>query len=533
MTDKKLSELTIEKSSTNDLDTSGIDTKRLVINHKENKKFNLKISNKLKYLETDFPYEISVYCDDKVTVEITKHSEIKLLQQISFINFFGLIKFYDSMMSEQCYTQWVRKHPEDAADIPKFHEMNPDQQNEYRIFVSLVKDLEVLEFDTESYDYREKNDITETPQQITIEMKLKNLSYCEINTTGFDCLNLPTSLTELKMKDLSESTFEFDDINIITLKLYECRNIKIYLNTTLKNLYVENGYGGDFECRKGVIYLTSFDSFHSGRYNSKNIVVDYLIPYKETVEQGPAWADSVVYSFNYMKGMYFVEQGFSSSEVAWSNPDPTGKPTYPANIYAERACYKCDVSYVWFKAVKEIGDFCFAESVFREKRIEIPEQMTTFGIGAFYKAANLESVKLPKGFKKLPYKAFYGAKDLTEITSPESEIKIDDYTLFGCKKLEIYPKFIPTKTATFCDGYLVKFCHLKSIEVRSCVTEIKRSNYANCNELTEIILPNNVTYIADYAFVGCTNLKNIVFNENVVFGKHLVFTNMSKILCVK
>ncbi|ELP92547.1 hypothetical protein EIN_355780 [Entamoeba invadens IP1] len=135
------------------------------------------------------------------------------------------------------------------------------------------------------------------------------------------------------MKDLSESTFELDDINIITLKLYECRNIKIYLNTTLKNLYVENGYGGDFECRKGVIYLTSFDSFNSGRFNSKNIVVDYLIPYKETVEQGPAWADSVVYSFNYMKGMYFVKQGFSSSEVTWSNPDPTGKPTYPPNKY--------------------------------------------------------------------------------------------------------------------------------------------------------------------------------------------------------
>lgn len=44
-------------------------------------------------------------------------------------------------------------------------------------------------------------------------------------------------------------------------------------------------------------------------------------------------------------------------------------------------------------------------------------------------------------------------------------------------------------------------------------TQILNSAYANQTEIEKIIIPASVTYIGNYAFQGCTNLKEVVFEE--------------------
>jgi hypothetical protein len=45
------------------------------------------------------------------------------------------------------------------------------------------------------------------------------------------------------------------------------------------------------------------------------------------------------------------------------------------------------------------------------------------------------------------------------------------------------------------------------------VAEIKQYTFKNCDEMTKVTIPANVTSIGESAFAYCENLKNIVFKE--------------------
>lgn len=53
------------------------------------------------------------------------------------------------------------------------------------------------------------------------------------------------------------------------------------------------------------------------------------------------------------------------------------------------------------------------------------------------------------------------------------------------------------------------------MKYEKCTTQLAKSLFANCDGLEEIVLPDTVTKIDDYAFAKCVNLKKITIPESV------------------
>ncbi|ELP86007.1 hypothetical protein EIN_234440 [Entamoeba invadens IP1] len=524
----------IWKWSCEDLDLSDLNCMSIEINNTDHKEFTVQIRTTVKRVKTDSLKEIHFFCSQEIEIEVLKKMDYNTLCPTKMTDFFELPPNYDIIIEEREYNRRLLKCPESLLNLPEFVKMSPDEQFNYRVFVNLVADLEVLELVTHGTPVREKHIISPTKTVISDQVDMANLSFVNVSFDCFDFAKLPTSLTSIKLSNLYNQPINLAVVVLKEITCDYCRNINITLNTALKSIDLNECYKVFFNSPQGAVYLTHFDSYHTYHTSGKNIVVDYLIPYKEKCEQGPCWADSVAEGFNYIKGMVYTTPGFSSSENGYWCEDPLGIPTKPANILAHRTCYKKDIVYIWFRAIKDIGDFCFCECNFKSRpKIELSDELTHLGIGAFSGAINLESVRLPVGLTKLPYKAFYNVTSLTEIKTNETQIEIDDFTLYGCSKLEKYPKFVVAKGANYSDKFLIKFCELKNIEIGREVTKLWKRSFADCTTLTEIKIPQSVLFVDDLSFVGCSNLQNILFDENVVLGKHLCFANLVNLVNIK
>lgn len=120
---------------------------------------------------------------------------------------------------------------------------------------------------------------------------------------------------------------------------------------------------------------------------------------------------------------------------------------------------------------------------------------------------------------------FVFCENLTEITIPDSVIFIDDSAFNICVSLENIN--VSENNDNFCsvDGVLfnkektrlIKYPTAKKDEkytISSRVTEISENAFDDCNNLTELTIPESVKYIEEFAISGTEKLENINVSEN-------------------
>lgn len=148
-----------------------------------------------------------------------------------------------------------------------------------------------------------------------------------------------------------------------------------------------------------------------------------------------------------------------------------------------------------------IGDYAFYYNETVEQII-VPSTVTEIGSYSFSECKNLTSVNIPEGVTKILSHAFSNCKNLTSVNIPSSVTEVESNVFFQCSHL--------TKA---------EFASIESI----CSIEFDYSNplfyahhlYINGEEVTELIIPDNVTSIGNYAFNGCTGLTSVTIHENV------------------
>ncbi|MGM9838417.1 MAG: leucine-rich repeat protein [Paludibacteraceae bacterium] len=166
----------------------------------------------------------------------------------------------------------------------------------------------------------------------------------------------------------------------------------------------------------------------------------------------------------------------------------------------------------------------------------IPETVTYNGItytvtriegGAFWKCTTLTSITIPESVTSIGKKAFYGCSSLTKTNytgdiASWCNIDFDDYTsnpivyshnLFVYNWYYAYEKItdlVIPNGVTSIKNYAFDNCYgLTSVIIPESVTSIGKSAFYGCTELTSITIPNSVTWIGDYAFSYCTGLTSI------------------------
>ncbi len=158
--------------------------------------------------------------------------------------------------------------------------------------------------------------------------------------------------------------------------------------------------------------------------------------------------------------------------------------------------------------VTELSDNLFSDCS-SITRITIPTGVTKIGFAAFRNCSNLSEIIIPSNVTYIEIDAFKGCSSLVEITIPNSVTYIAD-AFEGCSSLT---RII--WNATECSTYASSFSapyQITSFTFGNNVEYIPAYLCSRMINLTDITIPNSVTYIGDYAFQLCSSLSKIVCN---------------------
>ncbi len=159
--------------------------------------------------------------------------------------------------------------------------------------------------------------------------------------------------------------------------------------------------------------------------------------------------------------------------------------------------------------------------------ISIPNTVTSIGESAFEGCSGLTSVTIPNSVTSIGESAFEGCSGLTSVTIPNSVTSIRECAFRYCSGLT---SVHITDIAAWCKinfgnygsnplYYAHRLYHsgkeVKNLVIPNSVTEIKDYAFYNCSGLTSVTIPNSVTEIKDYAFYNCYGLRSVTIGNSV------------------
>ena len=151
----------------------------------------------------------------------------------------------------------------------------------------------------------------------------------------------------------------------------------------------------------------------------------------------------------------------------------------------------------------------------------IPEGVTSIEKYAFYGCSYLKSITITDGVASIEETTFDNCTSLINIKIPKSTIKIADYVFDDCNKLENIEVDENNIAYTSVDGVLYN----------KTKTELIKYPDGKTNESYKI--PYETIIIRDHAFYNCNNLENIIIPENVkyIFGNAFPYNSKLNIIC--
>ena len=148
-------------------------------------------------------------------------------------------------------------------------------------------------------------------------------------------------------------------------------------------------------------------------------------------------------------------------------------------------------------SVSSIGDYAFYDCT-SLARIEIPDSVTSIGKSVFSGCTSLESVYI------IDLAAWCGIDFDGRISNPLCNGA--DLYIGGNKATDIV---IPDSVSSIRNYAFSGYTSLESIEIPDSVTSIGSSAFRNCISLTSITIPDSVTSIGYDAFFNCTSLESV------------------------
>ncbi len=323
-------------------------------------------------------------------------------------------------------------------------------------------------------------------------------------------LNLVTFDKDSVLKSIGEKTFIYN---------YSLSNIS--LPNSLTNI---GSFAFSETNLNEVTIPSSLTSFGEGAFASCNNLENI---YVETNNKNYVSIDGVVYSKN--------------KEILIEYP--SGKKIYSYTInnstkkiggYAFYGSNNLSSIYL-SENLEEIDEYAFAY-VSNLSFINITDNVTSIGRYAFSYDYNLSSINFTNN-SKLPRISFASFSNcgITAFTIPSNVSTISQYAFSGCDNLTQIIFARNSKVDTI-SSFMFDDCRsLNSIifEEGSNLKTIQAHGFANLNSLTTIDLSNTkVNSIGNYAFANCSNLTNITLNNNLTSIGRYAFYKCDNLLSI-
>lgn len=142
----------------------------------------------------------------------------------------------------------------------------------------------------------------------------------------------------------------------------------------------------------------------------------------------------------------------------------------------------------------------------------IPETVTVIPSYSFYHFTQLESVELHDGITEIGDGAF-SESSLSAIEILSGIETIGNNVFQYCEQLE--EVVLPENLQTIAWGMFAGCTSLKTINVPESVTEFKTGAFGGCTSLTEINIPEEVQKLGASVFHHCSSLQEVIIPEGV------------------
>ena len=190
-------------------------------------------------------------------------------------------------------------------------------------------------------------------------------------------------------------------------------------------------------------------------------------------------------------------------------------------------------------SVTSIGDYAFSDCT-RLTSINIPDSVTSIGGYAFQGCSGLTSITIPRSVTSVGNMAFYNCIELTKLNISSIEawcsIKFRDTCsnpLFYAKKLYLNNNLITDLVipddVTSIGNYAFSYCaELKSVTIGKGIELIPENAFYSCDNLRFVCIPKEVKYIRNDAFNYCANIQRVFYESSEDEWNKILFYNRNE-----
>ena len=228
-------------------------------------------------------------------------------------------------------------------------------------------------------------------------------------------------------------------------------------------------------------------------------------------------ADGVTIYYNYINNGTELEVTFRGSSYNDYSNEYQGNVAIPEEVtYMNRT-----------RKVTSIGDDVFRECTGLTS-VTIPNSVTSIGDDAFSYCRGLTSVTIGNSVTSIGNYAFFYCSGLKKVIVKDIAawcgIKFDRSNsnpliyakhIYSDEDTEITNLIIPNSVTSIGDYAFDSCSGLTSITIPNSVTSIGNYAFDSCSGLTSVTIPNSVTSIGNYAFVGCYGFTSVTIPNSV------------------
>ncbi len=155
--------------------------------------------------------------------------------------------------------------------------------------------------------------------------------------------------------------------------------------------------------------------------------------------------------------------------------------------------------------------------------IVIPDGIESINNFAFYGCTSLTSVTIPDSVTSIGNSVFKGCTSLASVTIPDSVTSIGDSVFSGCTSLASV--IIGNSVTSIGESAFYGCKSLASITIPDSVTSIGESAFSGCTSLVNATIPDSVTSIGRSSFSGCSALKDVYYTGDISSWLNISFNS--------
>ena len=268
--------------------------------------------------------------------------------------------------------------------------------------------------------------------------------------------------------------------------------------------------------------------YYDSTYSAEDNTFLNIANIKKVVFGGESVPSYILYNCTNITEVEITDDVTSIGRYAFDGCNSLTSITIPNGVTSIgiSAFYNCKklTSVTIGNGVTSIGDgaFSFCSSL---TSINIPDSVTSIG-SAFSFCSSLTSINIPDSVTSIGSSAFHGCSSLARVTIGNSVTSIGGYAFHGCSSLTSIniPDSVTSiggsafNCASLTGVYITDiaaWCNIKFAGADSNPLNYAHNLYLNNELVTDLVIPDSVTSIGDWAFDDCSSLTSVNIPDSV------------------